>query len=95
MISTGKLLYPCAYCGQKHDSKTARMYHEKDDHADEDGNALEISCDLCTESLPSADEFRKHVRIVHKKKSYVKQEFCEPAICDECGKIFKVLYILK
>ena len=66
-----------------------RVSHEKENHADNDGNYLEIMCMWCPEKFPSPEDFRRHCIDVHKRNNpslSIKLTFC----CDECGKTFKV-----
>ena len=67
---------------------------EKEIHVDEDGNPLEIACDMCEEKLPDGADFRNHTRVVHRKKVYILQKLRQTVYCDECGKSFKVNLIL-
>ena len=84
--------YFCAYCGEKHDTVGARDFHEKENHCDEEGNFLEITCDLCKQTLSTGNDFRKHTKQVHKKKTYVLAKYRDTAHCEECGKIFKIKF---
>ena len=67
-----------------------RSLYEKEIHVDEDGNQLEIACDMCEEKLPTGEDFRRHARVVHRKKVYILQKNRQTVYCDECGKSFKV-----
>ena len=71
-----------------------RSLYEKEIHVDEDGNQLEIACDMCEEKLPTGEDFRRHARVVHRKKVYILQKNRQTVYCDECGKSFKVNIIL-
>ena len=84
----------CAYCGEEFNQPHLRLAHEKEIHVDEDGNPLEIACDLCEEKLPTGADFRNHARVVHKKKVYILEKNRQAVYCDECGKAFKVNLIL-
>jgi hypothetical protein len=84
--------FACTYCGDRFNMRADRAVHEKEKHVDNDGNLLELTCDLCQEKLPSPEQFRRHCIDKHKRNNYtlVKlKTFC----CDECGKTFKVKYI--
>ena len=88
--SDSKKICTCAYCGDEFNLPHLRLAHEREIHVDKDGNSLEIACDLCEEKLPDGADFRRHARVVHRKKVYILEKNRQTVYCDECGKAFKV-----
>ena len=88
--SESKKICQCAYCVEEFGFPHLRLAHEKEIHVDEDGIQLEIACDMCEEKLPTGEDFRRHARVVHRKKVYILAKNRQTVYCDECGKSFKV-----
>ena len=86
--------FACAYCGDIFKVSMNRDNHEKKNHVDNEGNLLQIVCDICQEILPGSMYFRRHAIDMHKKYNHTlvkKRKYC----CDECGKVFNVrIYLI-